>query len=149
MNSRRVIPAALLAAVIGATFTVGSLNDDPEPDVDEQAQLVTDEMFCDGFRRLATAQRDHLEDASSASTADLKDAAREFASLVDGTAMPDDARSAAVFIVTAFLSLEDDATAQDLVEADDAASLTDDRNADALIVWLGNTCGSRGLSQAK
>ena len=151
----------LAALVVAAVLAVGERDDASTPGTStatgtptgtatpEAARIVTPAEFCTGFDALAVAQETYLHSASPQSLADLKVAASTVADLAVGTALADDVRAGVDYVVTAFLSLADDATAQDLVESDDAASLRDTADADALAAYLANECGAGGLSQAK
>lgn len=152
INARTTIGAVAVAAVVATAMVVGDHagGSDPAPPAAAapSARIVTDAEFCTAFQALADAQEAQLTAASPDTVAGLKAAASAVADLTPGTALPDQARAGVDYVVTAFLSLPDDATAQDVVESDDSASVADDAHAAALAAYLSSTCQAGGLSQA-
>lgn len=146
----RVVGPLTAAFVVGAAWLVG-VNPPQPDDVGHlpRQRLVTESEFCAGFAQLVEAQRTHLRGASTRTAQRLKAAARHTGDLLAGTAMPGPPRAGLVDVLTAYLSLPDDASAQDLVEVDDTATEREVRHASALDAWLAATCGDIGLSEAR
>jgi hypothetical protein len=157
VRPRALVAPAAVVAVVAAALLVGDRGSDDDEGgtaagADDPSsapvRLVTDDEFCAAFGELAAAQEAQLAAASPAAVSRLKDASTAVADLAPGTAMSEDAQAGVDFVVGAFLGLPDDATAQDVVEADDAATLTDDAHAQALAAYLAEACGPGGLSSA-
>lgn len=146
--SPRVLATPLaVAAVVAAVLVTGDLGGqdatDPgaaAPSTTSTGSTVSDEEFCAGFEALATARQLLLDAPSPAAVRALQDAARSTGELAAGTEMPPAAKDGVDYVVAAFLGLDEDATAEDLVESDEAATLRDDANADALLAHLSDSC---------
>ncbi len=158
---RALLAPAAVAAVVATALSVGDHDDSPSDPSGRQGRapqqapqqaaprIVPAQEFCDGFGALAAAREAQLGAASPEAVQDLKDAADQVSDLAVGTAMPDTARAGVDYVVAAFRRLPLDASAQDVVEADDAATLTDDAHAEALSAWIAESCRATLLSGAK
>lgn len=137
-----VVVAAFLAGDGGAsTGPSGGADDAPSPPATSEPRVVTAAEFCSAFGALAVAQDAQLSAASPEAVADLKAAAAQVGELAPGTTMSGEALAGVEFVVATFTGLPDDATAQDVIESDDEASLRDDADAKALAAYLGESCG--------
>lgn len=147
LTSPRLVVAPLaVAAVVGTAFLVTDSGGDPSDAArsgdgsPSATPTVSTQDFCDGFGELAAAQQAVLTSATPAGVRGLKDAARTVGDLAGGTSMSAQAKAGVDYVVTAISSLDDDATAQDLVASDDAATLKDDAYAEALATFLSEEC---------
>lgn len=150
MNPRLVLAPLAVSAVVLAALVVGDgtpaepsgQDDAPSSAATSEApRAVTAAEFCSAFGALAVAQDAQLDAASPEAVADLKAAAAQVGALAPGITMSADARAGVEFVVATFTGLPDDATAQDVVESDDGATLRDDADAQALAAFLGESCG--------
>lgn len=149
VRSRAVVAPLALVAVVAGAFVARGHDTTPPPDAEEPPAAVTVDEFCDGFNDLADAQDAHLGAASTATVAGLKASAERVVELATGTSvMSDDARAGVAYVARVFLALPDDATAQDVVDSDETATVADERHADALAEFVTANC-VRGLSTAK
>lgn len=156
----RVLAAPLVvSAVVVAALAIGDHGSDPaaadpapasgEGTGSTAPRIVSAEEFCEGFGTLAAAQETQLVAASPQAVADLKAAAATLRDLAAQTAMSDIEKAGVAYVVTAFLSLDDDATAQDVVAADDSATVTDEAHAQALAAYVGENCRRPAMSAAR
>jgi hypothetical protein len=167
MRRLAAAPVVALVAVVGGVLVLGgqdengpsadgpggttastAASDPATPSESAPPRLVTETEFCDGFGRLANARATHLRNPAPATVVEMKDAAAAVGELASGTTMSPEAQAGVDYLVEAFASLPDDATPQDVVEVDDLATVVDDANAQALAAFIGDACGSTGLSQA-
>lgn len=139
MNRGAWAAPALMGGVVAATLFVRTPSA-PQPPAAAAPRPVTVADFCAGFDKLSQAYAAFVASPSPDATATLRARARATADLARGVEMDDRARAGLVFVVTAFLDLDDQAAGEDLQAADVAATLQDDANADALVGFLGANC---------
>jgi hypothetical protein len=147
----RLTPRLLLApvaatGVVAAAFLVGDhaggspTGAGPGQPATSSARVVPADEFCVAFRTVADTRAAVLEAPSTQAVASLKAAVADLRDLAGGAEMTDSARQGVAYVVTALLALPDDATAQDVVDADGGATLADDAHADALADYVSAQC---------
>lgn len=152
---RALTAPLVVSAVVVTALVVGDHGSDragPDPTTSTSTprpRIVSAEEFCEGFGTLAAAQETQMVAASPQAVADLKAAATTLRDLAAQTVMSDTEQAGVTYVVTAFLSLDDDATAQDVVTADDSATVTDQAHAQALAAYVGENCRRPAMSEAR
>jgi hypothetical protein len=157
---RRLAAPVAVLAVVGAAFVVGDrepvTNPDPGAGSPSSAssgtpapRIVSGEEFCAGFGSLVAAREKHLAAPAPETVQGIRAAVRELDELSAGAALSESARGGVEFLVEVMGGLPDDATAQDVVEADDIVDRQDGVEAEALAIYIGETCNRPPISNAR
>lgn len=141
LDTRGIVMSALVLAVVGAVLVVDRGLDNPETTAPPPPpRVVAPSDFCAAFVQLAAATQTQATNPSPAAVEYLKNTASTVGDLAQDTEMTPEAHAGIVYVVSRLLSLDDDASAEDLAAADDAATVTDDAHANAFIEYLQTNC---------
>lgn len=144
-----VVTLTAAATVVAAALLLrGDLGREPtvEP---AQPRRVSAAEFCAAYEKINVAHAANLGSPSVETTQELKGAAAELSTLVDGTAMSDAAKAGTWFITTLLIELDDVATSEEIAAFDDQASLEDAANARALGEYVADACVPAAPSDPK